>query len=248
MTLLKKGTFGSGTYMAKAKFQLRFGDTVKHLRNRLAMTQEELAGRAGLHRTYVSDIERGARNISLESIEKLAVALEISLPALFTAANESDGDVPALKDGPDGREMVDIFLIEDDLRDVELTQRAFNRARISNRVNVIRDGAAALDYFLGSQESVTASRYSRVVILLDLNLPKVSGMEVLRQLKADVRTRSIPVVVLTVSQRSRDIIEAQALGADSYLVKPVAFENFSQIAPKLSLHWALISPISHVTV
>ncbi|HEY2952926.1 MAG TPA: response regulator [Verrucomicrobiae bacterium] len=86
------------------------------------------------------------------------------------------------------------------------------------------------------------------VILLDLNLPKVSGLEVLRRIKSDARTRIIPVVILTASRKSRDMTECQHLGAETYLIKPVGFQNFSQVTPKLSLQWALLRPASQSTL
>ena len=222
--------------MGNDNLQSRFGHAVRHLRNRLGITQEELAGRAGLHRTYVADIERGARNVSLESIDKLAAALEISLPALFAHSGKTSTspDEPKPFNGVD--HLVEIMLVEDNLRDVEMTLTAFQRARFTNKIQVARDGAAALALLFDPE------RPRPGLIMLDLHLPKVSGIEVLRQIKSDERTRAIPVVVLTVSQRSHDVLECQRLGADTYLTKPVGFQDFSTITPKLSLHWALFQP------
>jgi len=235
---------GGKKNMRKHEVQESFGQAVKRLRNRLGISQEELAGRAGLHRTYVSDVERGSRNISLASIEKLAGALETSLAHLFAQA----GGVPAGTGGnrpvPGSNGLVDVLLIEDDPRDVEMTLAAFRRARLTNRIQAVRDGAAAMELLFGGGRPAGHRRQKALpgLILLDLNLPKIDGIEVLRRVKADERTRGIPVVVLTVSQHSRDIIECQTLGADAYLVKPVEFQNFSRLTPKLSLHWALLKP------
>jgi CheY-like chemotaxis protein len=211
----------------------RFGTAVRSRRKRLGISQEELAGRAGLHRTYVADIERGARNLSLANIEKLAKALETSIPILF-AQDEPSGK-------PDATKLREILLVEDNPDDVEMTLRAFKNASVANPVQVLRDGAEALDFLFSTGNY--AGRKSEPpphVVLLDLNLPKVNGLEVLRRLKADSRTLSIPVVVLTASERDRDIDESRRLGAESYIVKPVDFLRFSQVTPQLKLSWSLV--------
>ncbi len=206
-----------------------FGVAVRTLRSQIGISQEELAHRAGLHRTYVSDIERGARNVSLESIERLARALEISVSALFSRASQ------------EGSEDVEILLVEDNKHDVELTLRAFRKARITNVVHVAADGAQALDFlFARGAHTGRDDMPPPGVILLDLNLPKVAGLDVLRELKADPRTRNIPVVVLTVSDRDRDVAECRRLGAEAYIVKPVGFQNFSEVTPLLQFRWSLI--------
>jgi CheY-like chemotaxis protein len=230
--------------MRKVDLKSLLGSAIKSHRNGLGISQEELASRAGLHRTYVADVERGARNLSLESIDRLASALQISISGLFArvnaAAREGTGaDTTVVGSG----EMVDILLVEDDPHDVELTIAAFDRARISNRLQVVRDGAEALEFLF--REGKYAHRQQEdhpKVILLDLNLPKVSGLEVLHRIKADPSTRSIPVIMLTVSNRDHDIAECRRLGAETYLVKPVDFHRFSEVTPKFSLRWALIKP------
>jgi CheY-like chemotaxis protein len=126
-----------------------------------------------------------------------------------------------------------ILLVEDDPKDIELTLAAFTEAKLANPIRIARDGAEALDL-------VAAEETLPDIILLDLQIPKVSGLEVLRHLKSQPRTRAIPVVVLTASRRSEDFRAARQLGADSYIVKPLEFENFSQVAPRLSFRWALL--------
>jgi transcriptional regulator with XRE-family HTH domain len=121
-----------------ADIQSHFGTAVRARRKHLGISQEELAERAGLHRTYVADVERGARNLSLGSIEKLAYALEISIPILFTHAG---GVVNQSAD-----RVVDILLVEDDPEEVAQTLKAFEKANLSNRVHVVRDGAEALEF------------------------------------------------------------------------------------------------------
>src|ERR1022692_3145166 len=121
-----------------ADIQSHFGTAVRTRRKHLGISQEELAERAGLHRTYVADVERGARNLSLGSIEKLAHALEISIPILFTHAG---GVVNQSAD-----RVVDILLVEDDPEEVAQTLKAFKKANLSTRVHVVRDGAEALEF------------------------------------------------------------------------------------------------------
>jgi CheY-like chemotaxis protein len=209
-----------------------FGAAVKSQRSELGITQEELADRAGLHRTYVSDVERGARNLSLESIEKLALALELSVSTLFARA------------GDGAEQLLEILLVEDNPHDAELTLRAFRKARITNVVHVARDGAEALDFlFATGAHDRRMNQPLPGLILLDLNLPKVDGLEVLRRIKAERRTQQIPVIVLTVSKRDGDISECRRLGVGSYLSKPVGFQNFSEITPNLGLDWALKKPL-----
>jgi two-component system response regulator len=217
-----------------------FGESVKGRRNQLGISQEKLAERANLHRTYISDVERGSRNVSLENIERLAHALDVSVSVLFLHLNGTAG---AADGHGHSRNLVDVLLVEDNADDVELTLRAFKQARFTNRVHVVGDGAEALDYiFCRGQHARRNSEKNPQIILLDLNLPKLSGLEVLRCLKAEKRTRMIPVVILTVSQNSLDIAECRRLGAETYIVKPVDFQNLSQATPQLNLNWALLKP------
>jgi CheY-like chemotaxis protein/DNA-binding Xre family transcriptional regulator len=222
--------------VARLDLKGRFGTSVRAWRSRRGISQEELAERAGLHRTYVSDIERGARNVSLESIEKLASALEISVSTLFLNNAETAGARNASGVSPDT--LVDILFVEDNVDDAQLTITALNEARIANRIHLARDGAEALDYLLGTDKTTLVKPPQ--LILLDLNLPKVDGLEVLRRIKADARTRSIPVIVLTASRHDADIRTSKRLGADGYIVKPVGFQNLSEVTPQLSLQWALL--------
>jgi CheY-like chemotaxis protein/DNA-binding XRE family transcriptional regulator len=226
--------------VGKTDVKKQFGAAVRFHRDHLGISQEELAGRAGLHRTYISDVERGARNVSLESIVRLATALEISLSSLFLRLEEQSPDrIPGLSLSAD--ELVDILIVEDSCQDVELTIKALKDARITNPLHVVHDGAAALDFLFCRGEYAQRKRTERPqLILLDLTLPKVDGIEVLRHIKADFRTRAIPVIVLTVSSRERDLAASQRLGADGYIVKPVDFQNLSGVTPQLSLQWALL--------
>ncbi len=130
---------------------------------------------------------------------------------------------------------VDILLVEDNANDAELTLRALKQRNLANQVFVCRDGAEALDFFFTGATPVPK------VVLLDLKLPKVDGLEVLRRIKDDARTKSIPVVVLTSSREEPDIERAYTLGANSYIVKPVDFEAFARAVSDVGLYWLLLN-------
>ncbi|MHB8519852.1 MAG: response regulator [Limisphaerales bacterium] len=135
-----------------------------------------------------------------------------------------------------------ILLVEDNADDVELTRRAFRKNKLLNELVIASDGAAALDYLFGTGEHAgrDLSR-APALVLLDLNLPKLDGLEVLRRLRADPRTRLLPVVVLTTSREESDLIQSYALGANSYIVKPVDFDKFIDAVGKLGLYWLLLN-------
>jgi CheY-like chemotaxis protein len=137
---------------------------------------------------------------------------------------------------------VEILLVEDDPNDVELTLRALKNRNLANQVFVARDGAEALDFFFGDgthpwHEIGIAPR----VVVLDLTLPRVDGLEVLRRLKSHERTRSLPVVILTSSREEPDIATAYRLGANSYIVKPLDFDAFARAVSEIGLHWLLLN-------
>ncbi len=141
---------------------------------------------------------------------------------------------------------VEILLVEDSPHDVELTLHALKRNNITNHIKVVRDGAEALDFDFASGAYVGRNVNDPPrVILLDLKLPKVDGLEVLQRVKSDPRTRSVPVVVLTSSREERDIVESYQLGVNSYIVKPVSFEQFTDAVRQLGLYWLLFNqPVS----
>lgn len=136
---------------------------------------------------------------------------------------------------------VDILLVEDNPNDVELTLRALRKHNLANKVEVLRDGAEALAYFFDSETAAKGETRRPKVVLLDLKLPKVDGLEVLRRLKADERTRSLPVVLLTSSRELPDVAAAYRLGANSYIVKPVDFEAFAKAVSNVGLYWVLLN-------
>jgi CheY-like chemotaxis protein len=135
---------------------------------------------------------------------------------------------------------VEILLVEDNPYDVELTLRALSEHHLANRVRVVRDGAEAMELLFGEGEGARLEPLPKV-ILLDLKLPKVSGLEVLRRIKADERLRSTPVVVLTSSREDQDVAASYELGVNSYIVKPVEFEDFVEAVSKLGLYWLVLN-------
>jgi CheY-like chemotaxis protein len=137
-------------------------------------------------------------------------------------------------------------LVEDNPNDAELTQRALKKARVANDVHVVRDGAEALEFLFG--EGAYAGRAGSAlprVVLLDLKLPKVDGLEVLRRVKADERTKLIPVVVLTSSREESDLVASYHLGANSYIVKPVDSDKFFEAVHEIGLYWLLLNEPFH---
>jgi CheY-like chemotaxis protein len=137
---------------------------------------------------------------------------------------------------------VEILLVEDNPTDAELIIRALKKSNLANKLVWVKDGAEALDFlFATGSYSGRQVTNSPKVILLDLRLPKVDGMGVLRRVKNDERTRSIPVVVLTSSKEDRDVAESYQLGVNSYISKPVEFDEFAKMVSELGLYWLLVN-------
>ncbi len=137
---------------------------------------------------------------------------------------------------------VEILLVEDNPTDAELAMRALKKSNLANKLVWVKDGAEALDFLFGAgaysgRQVVNGPK----VIMLDLRLPKVDGMEVLRRVKSDERTRSIPVVVLTSSKEDRDVAESYQLGVNSYISKPVEFDAFAKTVSELGMYWLLVN-------
>lgn len=134
-----------------------------------------------------------------------------------------------------------ILLVEDDPKDIELTLAALDDYNLANEIAVVRDGVEALDYLYRRNAFDQRPAGNPVVILLDLKLPRLDGVEVLRQLKTDDQIRLIPVVVLTSSRESRDLEECYKLGVNAYVVKPVQFTKFVEAVKKIGMFWALLN-------
>lgn len=138
--------------------------------------------------------------------------------------------------------IVEILIVEDTDQDLELALRALRKAKLSNHIHIARDGQEALDFlFCEGPHSARRIENEPKVILLDLKLPKVDGLEVLQRIKGDPRTMAIPVVVLTSSKEQNDVVESYNLGVNSYIVKPVNFEQFSEAVQKIGMYWLLIN-------
>lgn len=136
----------------------------------------------------------------------------------------------------------EILLVEDNPDDVELTRIAFDEAKVANRLVVVRDGAEALDYLFARGEHAGRDAADLPsIVLLDLNLPRVDGREVLQAIREDARTRSLPVVVLTTSTEPFDLESAYALGVNSYIQKPVDFERFVWAVKQVGLYWLVLN-------
>ncbi len=142
-----------------------------------------------------------------------------------------------------------ILLVEDNPDDEALTLRAFNKNRIGNQVVVARDGVEALDYLFGNgHHNGRDLAIMPAVVLLDLKLPRIDGLEVLRRIRANERTSLLPVVILTTSKEQQDIYEGYSLGANSYIRKPVDFEKFIQAVGQLGLYWLVLNEPVDVAV
>jgi len=139
---------------------------------------------------------------------------------------------------------MEILLVEDNSKDAEMTRRALRKHNLSNRVHWVKDGEEALDYVFcrGAYAQREPLRPPRL-ILLDIKMPKVDGIEVLRQIKTDARTRTVPVVVMTSSNEERDVVESYRLGVNSYIVKPVEFAAFLEVVAKVGLYWVLTNRV-----
>lgn len=139
--------------------------------------------------------------------------------------------------------VVDILLVEDNPNDAELALHALRKNKLANRIEWVKDGEAALDYLF--QRGAYANRDSQLpkVVLLDLRLPKVDGIEVLRAIRAEPATRELPVVVLTSSKEERDVVTTYSLGVNSFVAKPVDFHEFSRVVGDLGLYWVLVNRV-----
>jgi CheY-like chemotaxis protein len=138
--------------------------------------------------------------------------------------------------------MLDIILVEDNPADVELTIDALRENHLANRVKILRDGEEALNYIFRQEDHSDCGICEHpALILLDLNLPKISGIEILKRIRSDERTNKIPVVILTSSRLDQDRIESYNLGVNSYIVKPVEFENFAHAVAQIGYYWAVLN-------
>ncbi len=136
---------------------------------------------------------------------------------------------------------VEILLVEDNPNDMELTLDALREHRLANHIQIVRDGVEALDFIFRNGRYAERPNQNPKLILLDLKLPRVNGLEVLERIRADPYTKNIPVVILTSSHEERDIVESYKLGVNSYIVKPVDFEQFTESVHRIGFYWLLLN-------
>lgn len=141
-------------------------------------------------------------------------------------------------------DQVDILLVEDNPLDAELTMRGLAAQKVANTITWVKDGAEALDYVFRRGEYADRKGNGPRLILLDLKMPRVNGIEVTRAIKADERTRRIPIVVMTSSKEERDIVDSYNLGANSYIVKPLDFESLAEVARQAGFYWLAINRVA----
>lgn len=135
----------------------------------------------------------------------------------------------------------EILIVEDDPNDAELITRALKKHNLANKLILLKDGAEALDFLFGKGDFAQMDDGKPRVILLDLKLPKVNGIEVLRKIKSEERTKKIPVVILTSSREDRDLKDAYDLGVNSYVTKPIQFDEFAKVVSDLGMYWLLLN-------
>jgi two-component system, response regulator len=226
-------------------FQARFGSVVRSQRLSAGFSQEELAHRSGLHRTYVTDVERGARNPSLNSIKKLSGALGVSLSDLFRLVEGGDpASQPLNSTGDQGgswrKANVEILVVANDPGEVESTQNALKENNVTNAVHFVRDGSEALDFvFCTGPFKKRDVLHPPDAVVLDLKLDNVGGLEVLDRIRQNPITKSVPVIAL-VSQPNQDIAKAQVLGISDFIVKPLDFSKLVRAISKTGLAWRLV--------
>ncbi len=138
---------------------------------------------------------------------------------------------------------VDILLVEDNPNDAELAIRALKKHHLANRLEWVKDGVAALDFLFQRGEHANRSRVLPRVVLLDLRLPKLDGIEVLAQIRANPETRELPVVILTSSKEEQDLVATYELGVNSFVAKPVAFDEFARTVAELGMYWVLVNRV-----
>lgn len=136
---------------------------------------------------------------------------------------------------------VEILLVEDNIHDAELTIRALRKVNLANNLMHVKDGAEALDFIFGKDGDDDGSSHIPKVILLDLKMPRVDGIEVLRQLKSRESTKMIPVVMMTSSKEEQDIVTSYNLGVNSFIVKPLGFDEFAKAVSNLGMYWLLLN-------
>ncbi|MBZ0185719.1 MAG: response regulator [Candidatus Obscuribacterales bacterium] len=199
---------------------------IRKRREEIGMSQTELAERAGLHRTYISNIERGSQNISIESLNRIAGSMDISISELLTQAEESARSKTAT---------INILLIEDNPADVFMFKRCLSKTNLPTSLTVVSSGLKASEILkkIVHKSDIPLPE----IVFLDLNLPGKSGHELLRELKENDDLKHIPVVILTTSSNPQDIKRTYGHYANSYLAKPVDPREFEAAINNVLNYW-----------
>jgi len=228
--------------MIPKTFQAKFGAIVRSQRLSEGLSQEELAHRSGLHRTYVTDVERGARNPSLNSIKKLSDALGIPLGGLFGMVEEADrresaSGISSGRDASPQHKLGEILLVEENGGDADSVIRLLQENNVANRVHVVRDGAEALEFIFGTGAYKKRDFLKTPdLILLNLGLSKVDAVTVLEKIRDNPITRSIPVVALA-SLSDPNLGKAQQQGVSEIITPPFDFPKFAVASAHLGFHF-----------
>ncbi len=207
-------------------------EVLKQQRLNLGLNQTELAKRAGLNRSYVSEVERGCQNITIETLSRLANALEVSVLSLVEQANRNVRSLVR---------PLEILLIEDNEADIYILKHSLGKLKAPTNLKIARDGKEALELI-----SSMSSENSDIpdLILLDLNLPKRSGHEILKKVKSDSRFSQVPVVVLSTSNDRNDIEKSYALNANTFITKPLNQKDFENAIAVVIEYWSVIAEVS----
>jgi len=211
---------------------------VRARRRRMGLSQDELASLSHLETNYLSEIEQGAREMTLRSLMSLAESLEVTAGTLLARAPDPDEaphpSGPALPHASGCA----ILMVEDNPTDAALTARVFKREGITNPLSIVPDAEEAMEFLFGKGKYSVFGPAHPQFILLDLNLPRMSGLEFLRRVKGYPSTRSIPVVVLTATRDPQIVKECGRLGAESYIIKPFSIGSLVRATPNLALRLA----------
>ena len=231
---------------------LHFGLAVKNLRLEKQMSQEELANRCGLHRTYISDIETGNRNVSLNNITKIARAIGIPLHEMFASVERfsRNGKKPITFHSPSpnrSKQPIEILLVEDDQNFIELILHELQQANINNNITIVRNGEEAIQYLFVKGMNAHPVPPSLRLVLLDLTLPLINGIDVLKRIRQEKSTKKIPVVVMTSSTSISDMEQCKKLDVEGYLTKPFKVTDFVSAMNKIGFNLYLIERLNFQT-
>lgn len=201
-------------------------EAIHERRMELGFSQSDLAGRAGVHRTYISEVEQGSQNLTIDTLSKLADALNTTVLSLLESASQAVKKVV---------NQIEILLAEDNEADVHLIQRSLRQINIATNLNVVGDGKELTDflYRLGKFRQAPLPD----LILLDLNLPKKNGYEVLAEIKSHEELKRVPIVVLTTSSSEQDMQRSYSLHANCYIIKPSSQKEFQEAISKVVDYW-----------